>query len=857
MMDFSIPQRSGFSPVFAPAIGLREVLEAAPDLIFCCDAAGRFAWASSTFEYFAGWRASDLVGQSFAALIPPSDRMRVMRFFRRQLRRSRPQSAGDFVLLRRDGTRVDVTARVRLYERPDGDRYFIGVARERQVWGAATEDGPSGATTAMLEARVRELQTQLDEANEGERLKSEVLATLADQLRPPMDAVMGASSSLFASPLTPEQRRHVDAVRGAGQALLTLVSDAHDHTQLEAGRMAIENIGFDLRVTMDQVAAVLSPMAECRALALETRADALLPSRLKGDPGRLRQVLLNLGANAIRSSEHGAVVMQVDRESEDDAHVTLLFRVTDSSTGAMCEHRALLFREQPPSGPIPARGMDMGLSISRRLVHLMGGLLGAERSEDEGNTFWFRVTFEKQVIPAAVPPLHDVRLRGLRVLIADGPAAERRLHARTLQAWGCVVDEAENGIEALGLIRAGAAHGEAHAVALVDMNLEALDGFSLAAAVRADSDLDALALAITTRIGRPGDAQRARELGVSGYLVMPLDPAQMFEAIAELVGGVNAGSRPHERPLVTRHSLAEARRTRVRILLVDDDLVNQLVTTSALNRVGFHVEVAGTGHAAIERTESEHWDLVLMNLQMPDIDGLRAAAAIRARERGGARTPIVGLSARAADDAERERCLAAGMDDVFAKPLDLSALAEAVTRWTLHEDPRFMDSTVDDNTNTPQRRVPVPLTVVSGQFNPPPGGPVPAGPEAVLPIPVIPPGPAIDLEQLNLACMSLPALRASLLHTYLGDVFTRLQRIEAAIETGDVERTESEAHGLRGMCSTIGATACTVVFGEMEERARAKRPADVASLLPMAREQVRRTEEFIARFERIISTDAA
>jgi two-component system, sensor histidine kinase and response regulator len=854
-MDPSISQRSGFSPVFAPAIGLREVLEAAPDLIFCCDAAGRFAWASSTFEYFAGWRASDLVGQSFAALIPASDRMRVMRFFRRQLRHSRPQSAGDFVLLRRDGTRVDVSARVRLYERADGDRYFIGVARERQVWGAASEDGTTGAATSMLEARIRELQAQLDEAHEGERLKGEVLATLAEQLRPSMDAVMGASSSLIASSLTPEQRHQVDVVRGAGHALLTLVSDAHDHTQLEAGRMAMENIGFDLRVTMDQVAAVLAPMADGRGLRLETRADALLPSRLKGDPGRLRQVLLNLGANAIRSSERGTVAIHVDRESEDDAHVTLLFRVSDPSTGAVGAHRALLFREQPPSGGAPARGADMGLSISRRLVHLMGGLLGAEQSDDQRNTFWFRVTFEKQPMPATAPPQNDVRLRGLRVLIADGPAAERHSHALTLQAWGCIVDEAENGIEALELVRVAAARGEPHSVALVDMNLEALDGFALAAAVRADAALDAIAVAITTRIGRPGDAQRARELGVSGYLVMPIEPAQLFDAIAALVAGANAVARPLERPLVTRHSLAEERRARVRILLVEDDLVNQLVTTSALNRVGFHVEVVGTGCAAIERTESEHWDLVLMNVQMTDLDGFRATAAIRARERGAARTPIVGLSTRAGEESERERCLAAGMDDVFAKPIDLSALAESATRWTLHEDPHFMDFAVDDS--TPPRRVPAPLLVVSGQFDPPAGMQAPAGTEAPLPMPVIPPGPAIDLEQLNLACMSLPALRASMLHTYLGDVFQRLQRIEEAIESGDAERTATEAHGLRGMCRTIGATACTVVFGEMEERARAGRLADAAELLPIALEQVRRTEEFIARFERIIASDAA
>ena len=583
--------RSGSVPAFAPAIGLREVLEAAPDLIFCCDSSGRFAWASSTFEHFAGWRATDLVGHSFTNLIPPADRVRVVRFFMRQLRRARPQSVGDFVLLRRDGTSADVTARVRLFERSDGDRYFVGVARERQATSPSREIKGPVRDAAVLEARVHDLQRQLDEAHEGERLKGEVISMLGEQLRGPMDTVLGASSALLSMTLEDEPRHMVEQIRGAGQALISLVSDAHDHAQLEAGRIALDNIGFDLRVTLDQVGAWLSPMAESRAVALDLRMDALVPSRLKGDPGRLRQVLLSLGGNAIRFSEGRAVGLHVERESEDDSRVTVMFRISDPSHGPASERRAQVFREDSPEVETKAGSPDLGLSISRRLVQLMGGVLGTENSPESGGQYWFRLTFEKQAAMSAVPVQADVRLRGLRVLVADSPSAERGEHVGMLEAWGCVADDADNGIEALDAIRVAFTRGEPYSVVLMDMNLEALDGFSLAAAIRADPELDSLILVLTTRIGRPGDAQRARDLGISGYLVLPLRHSQMYDLLAELVSSNHAAQAPAGRTLVTRHSLAEARRARVRILLVEDDAVNQLVIVSALNRVGFHVEV--------------------------------------------------------------------------------------------------------------------------------------------------------------------------------------------------------------------------------------------------------------------------
>jgi CheY-like chemotaxis protein/HPt (histidine-containing phosphotransfer) domain-containing protein len=360
---------------------------------------------------------------------------------------------------------------------------------------------------------------------------------------------------------------------------------------------------------------------------------------------------------------------------------------------------------------------------------------------------------------------------------------------------------------------------------------------------------------LTTRVGRPGDAMRMKEMGFSAYLVKPLEVSQMFDALAEVVAGGHSKLPPAERPLVTRHSLAEAKRGRLRILLVEDDVVNQLVTQSALNRVGYNVEIAANGRVAIELTEDRPWDLILMDTQMPGLDGYRATEAIRARERGSRRTPILGLTGDSSFSTDREKCLAAGMDDVFRKPIDLVELTTAVERWTVRGEQRSADAG-----ETARDAAPV-FTVVSSHFDPPssastarPSAPAQHAPHAPVELPE---GPAIDLEQLNTASMGLPALRTSLLHTYLDDVYTRLERLTAALDSGNAQRVEFEAHGLRGMCATIGATACTTLFGEMEYAAREERVPDARTYLDTAREAVRRTEEYIHRLERIVSEKAA
>lgn len=828
MNESARPQRQSLPP-FAPSIGLREVLESSPDLVFSIDPWGRLVWASSAFESFSGRRVKDAVGQWCLDMLIPDDAHGLVLAGARLLRRAAGTLDRVVHMCHADGSTVALDVRVRVHVSPGGDRYLVGVARRRTLESATT------SVTPAQEPRPDGAPPELTEATRLLQARGDVLAAMGHEIRTPMNGVIALTNLLLQSELPTDIRPVVETIQQQIQTLVGLLQDTLDYSSLESGKMPVESLDFDLRVTLAQVAARLEPSAIEHGVTFEPRVAAFVPSRVKGDPGRVRQVLTSLAQVAIGGTRAGSVQLLVDRESEDDHEVVLRFAVSDGvrSGDALGWCDSAESRAVAPSG--------LGLALARRILEAMGGTASFV-ADDSGRTFGFRLTLTKQPVTIGHPGVSAtaVALRGVRVLVADGTVADREPLVEMLLAWGCEVTRSENGPEALRLVHDSAARGELFQVAILDRHLEMLDGEELGLAIRGDHELDAVNLIMITHVGRPGDGGRVKAAGFAAYLMKPLDPAQLYEALAEVLHPEHAHLAHEERPLVTRHSLAEARRGRLRLLLVDDDPVNQLVTTSALHRVGYNIEVVHSGRRAIERTEQERWDLILMDVQMPDIDGCRTTEAIRARERGAWRTPIVGLSSSTDATADRERGLASGMDLVLGKPIQLEELANVVEHFTSHDGPPVE---LEPATETPAK-----LTVVSTQFD------VPRDAQSFV-VPPIPDGPAIDLEQLETACMGIPALRSSLLHTYLDDVRPRLGRLDKAFADGDARRIEFESHGLKGMCATIGAPGCALLFGEMESWARDDHALDARILMDPARHEVVRTEEFIRRLDSILTRE--
>ena len=816
-------------------IGLRELLEAAPDALFCCDSQGRFQWLNSAIEPLTGYPLVELLGHSFGNLVDDSSHRSMARFYLRQQRRRLPVTEHRWVLRARDGAGVPVSARVRRYERLDGEIAFVGCLRgqphpaaperERSPQPAASPaprapDHSHHDESGDVEARLRRLAEDLEAARAEARVKDELLRMLVHEIRTPVNGVLARTHLLLEGNQDAGQRDLLQSIHESSQALVTMANDAADFSLLQTGTCVIDTIDFDLRVTVGEAATMLAPFALDKGLRLESHVSHEAPSRLRGDPGRLRQVLFNLAAAAIRLGGPGVLRIAVERDKEEGQRVELGFSVACSNATVTQEQEALL-RNIYGAGDLPEAGQldggALGLSIARNLVNRMGGEVGVDALADATLRLWFRVPLDKQPPAEAPAEAPEVQLRGLHMLVVDPAQNARQSSMEVLLAWGCRAEQVGAGEPALERLREAAAAGDAYRLTLVEMQLPDMDGLELAERVRVERTLDDTSLVLVATVGSRGDAARAQAAGVSAYLPKPVGWSELHDALNEVV---RRGSGPAARsqPIVTRHSLADARRARVRILLADDDLVNQLVAKSVLSRSGFHVDVAGSGAEAIEACERQRYDLILMDSQMSDLDGYQTATALRARERGQ-HTPIVGMGGGA-----RERSIEAGMDDHLVKPIDLAELCTLVEGWT-----------VGAANWEPVAKAPD-AEVARGK------------PEITAVIASSDPLPALDVARLEESCMGMEDLRESLLDAFLNDVRPRVDRLAEAIQAGDGRRLRFESHGLRGMCLTIGTAACARVFAELETMGREGRLFEARAMLQRAQTEVERAQRRIEAY---------
>jgi two-component system sensor histidine kinase/response regulator len=770
----------------------RQIVETAHDAFISIDARGLITGWNPQAERSFGWPRGEALGRELAETIIPERQRAAHRLgLERFLATGQGPVLGmrlELTALHRDGREFPVELTISPIETEQGYAFnaFLRDITERK-----------GAEAELALAR--------DQALEASRLKSMFVANVSHEIRTPMNGVIGMSELLLGTELDEAQREYAEAISASGEALLTIIDDILDFSKIEAGKLELDPTDFDLREAIERACGMLAARAHEKGLELAVAIGPEVPALVRADSARLRQVLTNLVANAIKFTGEGEVVVRAGASPTSDGGALVRVEVSDTGIGIAPEALEQLFEPYAQADGSTTRkygGSGLGLAISRQLIELMGGKVGAESELGEGSSFWFELSVA-QAQPGDGLPDEQPTLAGLRVLVVDDSATSRTILQRQLCSWQMSCEVAASAARAMELLESAAGAGMPFALALLDLNMPDVDGYELAGAIRAHPVLRATRLILLSSSG--GRSGAPEEAALDGVLGKPVRQSRLYEEIQAIV----AGERP-DAPRVLPSEPADApRRSAIpAVLVVEDTPINQAVAAHMLERCGFEAQVAENGRRALEALAKRTYAAVLMDCQMPELDGYETTREIRRLEQGGPRTPIIAMTANAMQ-GERERCLAAGMDDYLTKPLRQRTLKDTLLRWVA----------AGPTTAGANHR--------GGPTNGARGGSAELLDEAIV----------VELEGLD------GDVLPDLVTLYFDDAAGRVADLGDAVGRADTEAVARIAHTLRGSSSTLGAAHVAHITSKLETAAKDGDLAPAAALLETLHRALEKTRK--------------